>query len=321
MAIRVIAALGRGHTGPPGPGRPAARTGRLVPWGASIAVAAVILLATVPALITQTEVSDPQARGLLPANLIFYAGLYRALPQLLNWLFLALAIAVLLTLPLAPCAQDGTVPYRSAVRRLAIPVLALILFSSYAHLPWLFSDYTWLYIPVTPIVGVVLITRLVLPAQLAKKHRTLAPADAIHRADLLPGGLRVPAGDQRDPVRPDGPEIGPHAPLGLDPGAQLALPGDVVVGGGRGDRDRYRHVPVHDRHGPRASDRHRIHRAERTVQRDRRKQLWRKPARVTAVSQAQPGRRSRSATTMTADPTIRATLLGTTSAGFLAAAP
>jgi hypothetical protein len=181
MAIRVIAALGRGRTGPPGPGRPAARTGRLVPWGASIAVAAVILLATVPALITQTEVADPQAHGLLPADLIFYAGLYRALPQLLSWLFLALAIGVLLTLPLAPGAEDGTGPYRSAARRLAIPVLALILFSSYAHLPWLFSAYTWLYIPVTPIVGVVLITRLVLPASLTKKHRTLSPADAIHR--------------------------------------------------------------------------------------------------------------------------------------------
>ena len=80
-------------------------------WGlGGGAVLAVMLAATIPSLIHQSQVRDPQGEGLVPAFLTSYtaaANLFRALPQLLNWLFLALAIAVLLSLSRAARAVDA----------------------------------------------------------------------------------------------------------------------------------------------------------------------------------------------------------------------
>ncbi len=149
---------------------------------ACAAVIVVTLAATVPALIGQSQIRDPHAAGLVTPSLVFNSGLYRALPQLLNWLLLALAIAVLLTI--SRRASVRRMPtYRAAVRCLAIPVMLLILFGAYnyAHNPWIISSYTWLYLPVTPVAGLVILTWLVLPAKLTTAEGTLAPGKACTR--------------------------------------------------------------------------------------------------------------------------------------------
>jgi len=163
-------------------------------WATSAAVIAVTLAATVPDLIAHSQIREPHAEGLLTPSLAFNTGLYRALPQLINWLLLALAIAVLVTISrtvrsvkayriAGRLTAPGTRVYRIAVRRLAIPVMMLILFGAYnyAHNPWIISNYTWLYLPITPIAGLVILTWLVLPAELTTAERTLAPGKAIHR--------------------------------------------------------------------------------------------------------------------------------------------
>jgi hypothetical protein len=163
-------------------------------WATSVAVITVTLAATVPDLIAHSQVLEPHAEGLLTPSLAFNTGLYRALPQLLNWLLLGLAIAVLLTISRQVRsikayriadrrAATGIRTYRNAVRQIAIPVMMLILFGAYnyAHNPWIISNYTWLYLPITPIAGLVILTWLVLPAKLTTTERTLAPGKAIHR--------------------------------------------------------------------------------------------------------------------------------------------
>ena len=111
MTARVVRVLAASHlrylTARPGGNRPtgpvpeSAETARRMwwwIWGAGGgAVVAVTLAATVPHLVNQAQVRYSQAEGLVPASLVSYSGLYRALPQLLNWLLLALAIGVLLS--------------------------------------------------------------------------------------------------------------------------------------------------------------------------------------------------------------------------------
>src|SRR5262249_696164 len=145
------------------------------------------------------------AEGLLPVSLTSYAAsanLFRALPQLLNWLFLGLAIAVLLSISRSARARavTGIAPGQSpageidveeieagrlmasrvAARHLAIPVMMLILFSAstYSYPPWVVSNYTWLYLPVTPLLGLLVLT-WALPARQATADHTLQPGQAI----------------------------------------------------------------------------------------------------------------------------------------------
>ena len=70
-------------------------------WRAGAAVVVgVTLAATVPDLVRQTQLGSPHAEGVVPASLVSYSvsssDLYRALPQLLGWLLLALAVGVVL---------------------------------------------------------------------------------------------------------------------------------------------------------------------------------------------------------------------------------
>jgi hypothetical protein len=210
--IRVLAASHIEHLEPlpDRPGRrrvPRTLEQRRRMWGwtwllGGAAVLAVMLAATIPSLIHQSQVRDPHAEGLVPNFLTSYvsaANLFRALPQLLNWLFLALAIAVLLSIsraaraqaaapiaPPLPGAEEAearhvtTDHYQLAARRLAIPVMMLILFSAYSFFyhPWIVSDYTWLYLPVTQLLGLLILT-WVLPAGQATAPQTLEPGRAI----------------------------------------------------------------------------------------------------------------------------------------------
>ena len=180
LCARVIHVLAVSHLDHLGPGgarwhggapRSAEATRRMWRWTwllGGAAMLAVTLAATVPSLIRESQIRDAHAEGLLPATLTSYtarANLFRALPQLLNWLFLALAIAVLLSLARAARAVDAVdaIPaapgepaagqpapgepaageteageiatghlaaYRLAARQLAIPVMMLILFSA-----------------------------------------------------------------------------------------------------------------------------------------------------------------------------------------------
>jgi len=169
------------------------RTWRWIWRAGAAAVIVVTLLATVPWLINQSGIRNRHATGLVPPSLAFYSGLYRALPQLLNWLFLGLAIAILLSASRAlrpvkdrRIAQGWTetqriAASRLAMRQLAIPVMMLILFSpySYYYAPWVMSNNTWLYLPITPILGLMILAWVVLPAKLARADRTLATKKAI----------------------------------------------------------------------------------------------------------------------------------------------
>jgi hypothetical protein len=207
--IHVLAVSHLGHVGPGGArwhgGAPRSaearrRTRRWIWRLGGAAVLAILLAAAVPSLIRESQIRDAHAEGLLPATLTSYtaaANLLRALPQLLNWLFLALAIAVLLSLYRAARAADAVPPepgqpaadeseagyltaYRVAARQLAIPVFMLILFSAYTYYyhPWVVSDYTWLYLPVTPLLGLLVLT-WALPARQATADLTLRPGRAI----------------------------------------------------------------------------------------------------------------------------------------------
>ena len=73
-------------------------------------VAAVTLAATVPYLVSHSQFRSAHAQGLVPAAWTSYSGLYRALPQLLSWLLLALAICVLLSISRAGRAAVGSRP-------------------------------------------------------------------------------------------------------------------------------------------------------------------------------------------------------------------
>jgi hypothetical protein len=58
--------------------------------------------------------------------------------------------------------------------------MMLILFSAYTYYyhPWVVSDYTWLYLPVTPLLGLLVLT-WALPARQATLDHTLEPGEAI----------------------------------------------------------------------------------------------------------------------------------------------
>ena len=202
MAARVIGVLSashlrhlrsrpRGHRWTGGVPRSAKKQRRMWRWIWRVGGGAVIvitLLATVPSLIDQSQIRNSHAEGLVPPSLAFYSGLYRALPQLLDWLLLGMAIAVLLSVSRAArriassrTKAHRTAAYQLATRQLAIPVMMLILFSvySYYYNSWVITNYTWLYLPVTPILGLIILGWVVLPAKLARADQTLMPGKAI----------------------------------------------------------------------------------------------------------------------------------------------
>jgi hypothetical protein len=146
---------------------------------AIVAVAAVLIAAIGPALIGQAQVWHAHGPGLVPSNIMFFDGLYRALPQLLNWLLLGLAIAVLLSIARAPSelgGPDAAADRQKAIRAIAVPVIMLLLYGTY-------GGYSWLYLPVTLIAGLIIVAVLILPGDLAdRRRRGLAPGAAIRLA-------------------------------------------------------------------------------------------------------------------------------------------
>ena len=107
-----------------------------------------IALAVIPDAAANVQISNPNATGLVPTDLF---GLFDALPSLLDWLLLGLAIAVVAQLPVSPAKPDA----RPLARRVAFPI-ALTLLCLYN---------TWLYLPITIVIALVLLKWIVLPSK------------------------------------------------------------------------------------------------------------------------------------------------------------
>jgi len=133
----------------------------LLPVLAATAVAAVILVAILPDSVSESGVGDPNALGLVASQLFT---LFDAAPQLLDWLLVALAIVVVMTLTREPDS-------RATARDLALPV-ALQLF---------YWNDTWLYLPVTAIAGIFLIRRLMMPRTLVSTAPGGSDAESLAR--------------------------------------------------------------------------------------------------------------------------------------------
>jgi hypothetical protein len=119
-------------------------------WSAVPAmVSAVIVVTALPDVAMKAQLANSHATGLVPTDLF---GLIDGAPQLLDWLLLGLAITVVLLLPAAPDLRP--------VRRIALPIALMLLY-------W---NDAWLYLPVTMLLGLFLLTRLALPEELAKAH-------------------------------------------------------------------------------------------------------------------------------------------------------
>jgi hypothetical protein len=134
-------------------------------------IAAGIALAVIPDAAANVQISNPTASGLVATDLI---NLFQALPELLDWLLLGLAIAVVMQLPVSPAKPDA----RPLARRLAFPI-ALTATIGYG---------TWLYLPVSVIAAFVLLWWLVLPSELVSKFkspRETAAAKVHATAELL----------------------------------------------------------------------------------------------------------------------------------------
>ena len=133
-------------------------------WLWTAAIAAVIGVAVLHDAITNAHLADSHTTGSTVVDLF---GLFDALPQLLDWLLLALAIAVAMSLP-------ATSDWRQLGRRLAIPIGLLLLY----------SNSGWFYVPVTLIIGLIMLDRLVFPKRLAE-----LPPSECKPAQALKGSL------------------------------------------------------------------------------------------------------------------------------------
>jgi len=113
----------------------------------AVMISAGIAVVILPDAAAKAQLANPHAVGLVPVDLF---GLFDASPQLLDWLLLGLAITVVMLLPAQHDLRPG--------RRIAIPIALVLLY-------W---NDTWLYLPVTLLVGLLLVTWLVLPKELAQ---------------------------------------------------------------------------------------------------------------------------------------------------------
>jgi hypothetical protein len=134
--------------------------GRLWPWVWTGGIAAVISVAVLPDAFANSKVADSHATGLTAVDLF---GLFSELVAVLDWLVLALAVVVAMSLPATPDA-------RPLARRIALPIGLMLLY-------W---NDTWLYLPVTFTIGLIMLSKLVFPSSLATEPRHLrTPEQAI----------------------------------------------------------------------------------------------------------------------------------------------
>lgn len=126
-------------------------------WLTWFAIALLIGIAIIPNTVENSQITAPHTQG--PGVSAFF-GLVFSLPQLLDWLLLALAITAVMSLP-------ETTDVWLAARYLAIPIALLLIY----------QNVTWLYLPVTLLIGTVTVAAVLLPCGLtADKHGPLEPA-------------------------------------------------------------------------------------------------------------------------------------------------
>ena len=171
----------------------AVRHGRQWPRPARVlavmAVVAVILAAIVPDVVSESSVASPHAVGLVPLDLF---GLFDAVPPLLVWLLLVMTIVVTMRLPSTPDS-------RAVARDMALPIAVM----------FLYETDTWLYLPISMIVGIFLIRRLMMPRRLAEATPLTSNPEAWaddaaadwRRADFVAGQQQALAESSTDPLR------------------------------------------------------------------------------------------------------------------------
>jgi hypothetical protein len=149
----------------------------------TLGIAIIIAVVVLPDAVTNVQLADPHGSNLTPENLI---GLFETLPDLIDWLLLALAITVAMSLPTTSAA-------RPLARRILLPISLLLLY----------SNDKWLYLPVTLVIGLVMLSWLVFPRRLAEaapwtQTSAQAIADSIaawRQADFIAEQRRALASD------------------------------------------------------------------------------------------------------------------------------
>lgn len=131
-------------------------------WVAGATAAAVTALAVLPDAISESGVVAPRSAGLVPYDLFNF---FLALPSLLSWLLIVMALLVAIGL-------QSAAGMRPAARFLAIPI-ALGLF---------YGSGQWLYLPVTRLLGLPLVIRFLLPGRLATQKASPDESSAAKRA-------------------------------------------------------------------------------------------------------------------------------------------
>lgn len=170
-------------------------------------VSVVIAAAVLPDAAVKAQLANFHAPGLVPTDLF---GLFDVSPELLDWLLLGLAITVVVLLPAAPDLRPA--------RRIALPIALMLLY-------W---NNTWLYVPVTMLIGLLLLSRQVLPIELAEAHPRTPAATlsntkaALRRAVAGWRGADFVAG-QRQALAVGSPDALPDLRDGHDWGGAKAL--------------------------------------------------------------------------------------------------
>jgi hypothetical protein len=131
-------------------------------WKRAVAVAILVGIgvAVLPDAAAKAQLANPHATGMVPVDLF---DLFDALPDLLYWMLLGLAIVVVMRLPSEPDLRP--------VRRIAIPIAVLLLY-------W---NGSWLYLPITFLIGLLLVSWLALPEKLAEAPRPCTADEALSK--------------------------------------------------------------------------------------------------------------------------------------------
>lgn len=139
-------------------------------WALSASAALFVALAIVPDAISEGGVLAAHAIGLTEGDLFY---LFQNTTNMLDWLFLGLAGMVAVRIPDEPQS-------RSVARTIAIPIaIMLLVFTGYGS--------GWFYVPVSIILGYILMEYVLLPKALVDSViRGITPRDALERV----AGLR-----------------------------------------------------------------------------------------------------------------------------------
>jgi hypothetical protein len=136
-------------------------------WWLSVAASGAIAAAILPDAISDSQVLSGHHAGEAPVY--FFAGnsLIEALPALMSWLFVGLAIGAL-------CSIRESADKRMEIRGVGVAMLLVLLFR---------VSSSWIYLPVSVVLGYVAIRYVVMPARLAEKRAgRMTPPQAIHYA-------------------------------------------------------------------------------------------------------------------------------------------